>query len=333
MSGFLLSAFAVARKTIRPVTGANNHRISLFVVGRKMSTSSDYYTIGITGSGGLVGTALIDELGRREQLFEKPIRIVRLTRGDHAETKMLPSQFQTTLTWNPHGSTADDIISPQAASEIDSIVHLSGENVSTNIGLGPLNVLGIRPWTQRKKDEIIHSRVSTTAALSKVVAASDKPKTFLSASGVGVYGDRFIGDTAPPAADESTDTSNVPGFLAHVSREWEAATDLAKNNDKQHRVVILRNAVVMSKQGGALQKLYPIFLLGGGGRIGGGRQYFTFISARDLARAFVYCLETPSLEGPVNMCAPIPCTNLEFTKAMGSVLHRPTILPLPSFAV
>ena len=101
----------------------------------------------------------------------------------------------------------------------------------------------------------------------------------------------------------------------------------------KNRVVNMRFGVVMSTKGGALAKLYPIFFLGGGGNVGSGRQYFSFISARDHARAIVHTLETPSLEGPVNFCAPEPCTNAEFTKALGSVMNRPTILPFPGFAV
>jgi uncharacterized protein (TIGR01777 family) len=150
----------------------------------------------------------------------------------------------------------------------------------------------------------------------------------MSASGVGAYGDNFIGEAAL-MADESTDISNSPGFLAQVSREWEDATKDAGKN----RVVNMRMGVVLSKAGGALAKLFPIFFLGGGGIIGEGQQYFSFISARDASRAYWHIMSTPSLTGPVNVCAPNPCTNAEFTSAMGSVLNRPTILPLPSFAV
>ena len=144
-------------------------------------------------------------------------------------------------------------------------------------------------------------------------------------------GDNFVGD-ALDAADENRNTDNVKGFLAEVSRKWEAATEAAKKS-KKHRVVNMRFAVALSKKGGALQKLFPVFFLGGGGIIGNGQQYFTFISARDLARGIVHCLETDSLQGPVNMCAPYPCTNKEFTKALGEVMSRPTLLPFPGFAV
>lgn len=290
---------------------------------------SKYYTVGITGSGGLVGTALRDELSRREKVNGKPVRVVRLSRGSVAEDKKLGDATEVSLTWNPSGASARDIISPAVAEEMDAVIHLSGENVAT--GLGPLGFLGIRPWTNEKKAEILNSRVTPTVALAKVLAASNKPQTLLSASGVGVYGDNFIGDELD-AVDETMDVSGTKGFLAEVSRAWEAATSEAANKGK-NRVVNMRFGVVMSTKGGALAKLYPIFLLGGGGDVGSGKQYFSFVSARDIARGIVHTLETPSLRGPVNFCAPSPCTNSEFTKALGGALNRPTILPLPGFAV
>jgi uncharacterized protein (TIGR01777 family) len=291
-------------------------------------TDSKYYTIGITGAGGLVGKALRDELGRRETLNGKPVRIVRLSRGDMPEQKVLYDVSETTLVYNPKGSSADEVIDLSAAAEMDAIVHLAGESVAT--GLGPLGFLGLRPWTDAKKAEILNSRVIPTKALAKVVASSPSPKTFLVASGVGAYGDNFIGEDSV-AVDETFDISTSGGFLAEVSRQWEGASEEAMTG--KNRVVNMRFGVVMSKNGGALGKLYPIFFVGGGGNVGGGKQYFSFISARDHARAIVHALETPSLKGPVNFCAPEPCTNAGFTKALGKVMGRPTILPLPGFAV
>eukprot|EP00522_Entomoneis_paludosa_P004189 CAMPEP_0172476094 /NCGR_PEP_ID=MMETSP1065-20121228/70203_1 /TAXON_ID=265537 /ORGANISM="Amphiprora paludosa, Strain CCMP125" /LENGTH=392 /DNA_ID=CAMNT_0013234311 /DNA_START=55 /DNA_END=1233 /DNA_ORIENTATION=- len=299
----------------------------------------EYYTIGLTGSNGLVGTALRDELSRSNATVDgKPVRVVCLVRSNAAEAKdlsTLPAAGDTTLQWNPNGKTVEEIVHPEAAASMDAIVHLSGENVAT--GLGPLGFLGIRPWTDAKKKEILDSRVVTTKALAQVVAASPTPKSFLVASGVGAYGDQFVIEPNGSAddvsaADESTDTSQARGFLAEVSRQWEAASDAAKSKSG-HRVVNMRFGVLMSTKGGALEKLYPIFFMGGGGNVGSGRQYFPFISARDHARAMVHTLQTPSLEGPVNFCSPQPCTNAEFTTAFGSCLNRPTILPFPSFAV
>jgi uncharacterized protein (TIGR01777 family) len=296
--------------------------------GMAGGTDSKYYTVGITGAGGLVGTAVRDELGRRETLNGKPVRVVRLSRGSVAEQKALDDMTETTLVYNPKGSSADEVIDLSAAAEMDAIIHLAGESVAT--GMGPLGFLGLRPWTDAKKAEILNSRVVPTKALAKVVASSKSPKTFLVASGVGAYGDNFIGEDSV-AVDETFDISTSGGFLAEVSRQWEAASEEAKTG--KNRVVNMRFGVVMSKKGGALGKLYPIFFVGGGGDVGSGKQYFSFISARDHARAIVHALETPSLTGPVNFCAPEPCTNAGFTKALGKVINRPTILPLPGFAV
>lgn len=305
-----------------------------------------YYTIGITGASGLIGTALQDELANSKQtLYGKPIRIVKLTRGGQAERKSLDDDYDddektpqtvVNVVWNPNGSQPnDDVIDPNVLSKLDALVHLSGENISTGQTGTPLAFLGIRPWTDAKKKEIIDSRVITTSALAEAIAKSgNKNLSLLVASGVGAYGPGYFADgtSSPlPPADESVDISGSKGFLAEVSRQWEAAAAPAAK--RAARVVTLRNGVVLSTKGGAMAKLYPIFFLGGGGVVGSGRQYFPYISARDMARAMVHVLETPSLKGPVNMVAPTGATNADFTTAMGNVLNRPTILPLPAFAV
>ena len=296
--------------------------------GPSGGTESKYYTVGITGSSGLLGRALIDELTKQGTVNGKPIRIVKLSRSDSVVSSELEDKPLVTLPWNPKGATPESVIDPSVLSSVDSIVHLAGENVAT--GLGHLGFLGLRPWTSGKKAEILNSRVGPTEVIADAIAACDTPTTFLAASGIGVYGDDFIGDAAA-IADESADVSSTPGFLAQVSREWEAATKSA--DCKNNRVVNLRMGVVLSKKGGALAKLYPIFFLGGGGNVGFGQQYFSFISARDAARAYVHILSTPNLNGPVNVCSPDPCTNADFTSAFGKELGRPTILPLPGFAV
>lgn len=298
------------------------------------SDKSKYYTIGLTGSGGLIGTALRDELlNKRGTIQGKPIRVVRLKRSAagsaESTSPALPdAPGECQLRWNPNAAEADQIVNREALRAMDAVVHLSGENISTGQGL--LAPLGIRPWTASKKKEIIDSRVVTTAALARAIATSTKKTNFLVASGIGAYGADFVERDAVPV-DESVDISITKGFLAEVSRQWEKASREAKMNGS--RVVNLRNGVVLSTKGGAMAKLYPIFLLGGGGIVGSGKQYFPFISARDMARAIIHVLETPHLDGPVNMCAPGCCTNAEFTQAMGTVLRRPTLLPLPAFAV
>jgi len=306
--------------------GRHSSKLSMAFSSAK---TSNFFTVGITGSSGLLGSSLIDELSKTDTtVYGKSVRIVRLIRANELGTDTLSAEPVTSLPWNPSSTTPENVINPEALDQMDAIVHLAGENIGT--GQGPLGFLGIRPWTDKKKDEIMNSRVGPTEALAKAIAASKTPTSFLSASGVGVYGNKFFAGNQLPAADETMDVSAVGGFLAEVSRRWEAASEIAGENA---RIVNCRMGVVLSKKGGALQKLFPVFFLGGGGDVGSGKQYFTFISARDAARALVHTLSTPSLEGPVNFCAPEPCTNSEFTKALGKVLSRPTIIPLPSFAV
>jgi uncharacterized protein (TIGR01777 family) len=307
------------------------------MTGGNNNNKSQYYTVGITGASGLIGTAFQNELGAIGNVNGKPVRVVTFQRGSQAEAvdaDSLSDEAFTggtkSITWNPSGSDAADVVDEGVLKCLDALVHLSGENISTGQGL--LAPLGIRPWTDSKKQEILDSRTITTSALAKAIAASGNKKCdFLVASGVGVYGPDFIGATAAPAADESADVSSTTGFLAEISRAWEAETAAAKSSG--NRVVQLRNGVVLSTKGGALAKLYPIFFLGGGGIVGSGEQYFPYVSNRDMARAMVHVLETQSLKGPVNMCAPIPATNADFTSAMGTVLNRPTLLPFPGFAV
>lgn len=340
---------------------------------------SAYYTVAITGSSGLLGTALIDELSKKQKehllINGKPLKIVKLIRpcssqavpedGEDDEEKTMI----TSVTWNPdpnsnvEGSHSSAIIDPTADASlesIDTIVHLAGENVGSGLLPFPLGVLGVQAWSKEKKELIMNSRVGPTKALANAIAncsntsssssssssTNSKSIDFIVASGVGVYGNDFIKDennddsssSSSSCPDESFDISKTTGFLAEVSRQWEAASqpaiikeDGVSNNN--NRLVNLRIAPILSKFGGALGKLYPIFFLGGGGIVGSGNQYFSYISARDAARAIVHIIETPSLSGPVNLVAPTPCTNAEFTSAMGKVLSRPTIIPLPAFVV
>ena len=303
--------------------------------GMASDSSSKYYTVGITGASGLIGSAFQNELDSIGSVNGKPVRVVTFQRGKEAESvdeeSLSDEAFTGTksITWNPSGADGE-VVDESVLQSLDALVHLSGENISTGQGL--LAPLGIRPWTDSKKQEILDSRTITTSALAKAIAASGNKKCdFLVASGVGVYGPDFIGESAAPSADESADVSSTGGFLAEVSRVWEAETKAAESAG--NRVVKLRNGVVLSTKGGALAKLYPIFFLGGGGIVGSGEQYFPYVSNRDMARAMVHVLETKSLKGPVNMCAPEPATNADFTSAMGSVLGRPTLLPFPGFAV
>ena len=210
---------------------------------------------------------------------------------------------------------------PSSLEGVDAVVHLAGENVAT--GSGPLGFLGLQAWSEEKKAEIIRSRVEGTAAVVDAIKQSGSVKTLVCASGVGIYG--F--DTGAAELDENAPKGT--GFLAEeVVPSWEAAANAAPC-----RVVNARFGVILSKRGGALGKLLPIFQLGGGGIIGSGDQFFSWVSLADAVAAIEWILNKPSLKGPVNVCAPEPVTNAQFTASLGARLFRPTLLPFPAAAV
>jgi uncharacterized protein (TIGR01777 family) len=252
--------------------------------------------IAITGSSGLVGRALIKSL-QTESHSVRPV--VRRSTSDNANE----------IRWDP----ADGVIDAAAFDDVDAVIHLAGENLAAH------------RWTHAVKQEIRDSRVRGTRLLCETLAGlASKPSVLVSASAVGYYGDR---------GDELLDESSPPGrgFLADVCQEWETATHVARDADI--RVVNLRIGVVLTRKGGALKRLLMPFKLGIGGRLGTGRQYFSWITLDDLVRAIQFALIASALNGPVNAVAPQPVTNREFTKTLGRVLGRPTIFPLPAFAV
>lgn len=311
--------------------------------------SSEFFTIAISGGSGLVGKALLDELKQRQyQINHRPVQTIQLVRHDTVQTTNPTTEagrmpFSTVL-WNPHDESSEAILTTKLQT-VDAIINLSGENIST--GLGPLGFLGLRPWTPAKKESVLASRIPGAKLLGNVarqISTEERPITYLCASGVGIYGyDYYRPENQTtddlPAADEFSDVTNTRGFLATVSRQWEeAASDAAAtvSSGSAHngsRVVNLRFGVVISKKGGAFGKLYPIYFLGCGGVVGSGQQYLSHISARDAARAILHILETPSLSGPVNIVSPNPCTYREFNSAVSKAMSRPSVLPLPSFAV
>lgn len=194
----------------------------------------------------------------------------------------------------------------------DAVVHLAGENLAAG------------RWTAAQKARIRDSRVQGTRRLCEALAALERPPgVLIAASAIGYYGDR---------GDELLTEVSAPGrgFLAEVCQEWEAATLPAR--DKGIRVVNLRIGVVLSAKGGALPKMLTPFRLGAGGRIGSGRQYWSWVALEDVVGAIHHGLMTDALSGPVNAVSPQPVTNREFTRTLGEVLHRPTLLPLPKFA-
>ena len=211
--------------------------------------------------------------------------------------------------WNPVAR----VIDLKGLEGFDAIVHLAGDPIAEG------------RWTPEKKARIRDSRVKGTRFLAESTARlSRPPKIFLCASAVGFYGDR---------GDETLTEESGPGkgFLPEVGQEWEAACQPAAPTGA--RVVNLRFGIVMSRKGGALQKMLPPFQLGMGGRLGSGKQWMSWISLPDAAGAIAHALGDESLKGPVNIVSPNPVTNREFTLALGRALSRPAIMPVPAFAV
>lgn len=248
----------------------------------------------VTGSTGLVGTALCERLkADRHQV----VRLVRTPPRDSSE-----------VAWNPNAGTID----AAACEGMDAVIHLAGENIA-----------GAR-WNERVKREIRDSRVKGTDLLARTLASlSNKPKTLISASAIGYYGDR--GD------ERLTEQSSAGhGFLPEVCQAWEHAARPAASAGI--RVVYPRIGVVLSPKGGALKKMLLPFQLGLGGVLGNGKQYMSWISLDDLVSILINVLDRDSLSGAVNATAPEPVTNHQYTKTLGSVLGRPTIFPMPAFA-
>lgn len=248
----------------------------------------------ISGASGFVGTHLT------ELLLEKGYKVIKLTRS-------LTGSSDDQVYWNP----AKGEIELESLQDLDAVVHLAGENI-------------VGRWTDHKKAKIENSRVLGTKLLSESLAKlNKKPKVLISASAIGYYGNR---------GDEILSEESTPGegFLADVSLKWENATEAA--NDAGIRVINLRIGMVLGLDGGALEKMLLPFRIGIGGKIGEGKQYWSWIAIDDLIGIIYYLLRNEDLKGPVNAVAPNPVTNSEFTFALGRVLNRPTILPLPAFA-
>ncbi len=233
-----------------------------------------------------------------QALEAKGVLVGRLVRGG------TPSSAAH-IRWEP-GKTLDLIPG------FDAVIHLAGESV-------------VGRWTASKKARIRDSRVLGTRTLAEALARVEpKPRVFVVASAIGFYGDR---------GDEilREDSVSGTGFLAEVCREWEAAADPAVQAGV--RVVHIRIGVVLSRQGGALDKMLLPFRLGLGGKLGSGRQWWSWIHVDDIVGAVQHILSNEAVRGPVNLVAPNPVTNAEFTAALGKVLSRPAILPAPAFAL
>jgi hypothetical protein len=248
----------------------------------------------ISGSTGLIGTVLV------RRLTELGHEVTRLIRG--------PGKYsEPTIAWNPNEMQLES----SALEGFDAVVHLAGESIA-----------GGR-WTGKKKAKIHDSRIKSTTLLSQTLAGLQQPPAvFISASAMDYYGDRgdeILTEEKPPG----------DGFLADVCREWEAACQPAV--EKGIRVVNPRTTIVLSSRGGALARMLLPFKLGVGGRIGNGRQYWSWISLDDEVNAIAHLLLTDTISGPVNLGGPEAVTNREFTNVLGKVLRRPTIIPIPAF--
>jgi uncharacterized protein (TIGR01777 family) len=250
--------------------------------------------VAVTGSSGLIGTALI---GALSSAGHSVTRVVRREAGEGE------------IRWDPDRGVID-----RAGLEgHDAVVHLAGVGVADS------------RWTEEHKAAVLGSREKGTTLLAESLASlADPPAVFASASAVGFYGDR--GDEV---VDESSPGGS--GFLPEVVRRWEAATAAAEAAGI--RVAHVRSGIVLSGRGGALQRQLLPFRLGLGGRIGSGRQFLSWISIDDEVAAIGHVLTDASMAGPVNLTAPAPVTNAEFTKTLGTVLRRPTLLPVPTLAL
>ena len=249
----------------------------------------------ISGSHGLVGTALIKSL---ETDGHEIFRLVRHYPNTENEIEWSPDRYSIQLA---------------RIEGFDAVVNLAGESIAEG------------RWTDEKKRRIRESRVKGTKLLGDALANLTKPpKTFICASAIGYYGNR---------GDETLTEGSAPGddFLAEVCVEWEKATALA--TEKGIRVVNARFGVILDAHGGALAKMLPPFRMGIGGKIGSGKQWMSWIALDDVVGALKFALANETLRGPVNFVAPKPVTNAEFTKTLGKVLSRPTLFPIPTFGV
>ncbi|MER5669344.1 TIGR01777 family oxidoreductase [Streptomyces mirabilis] len=248
--------------------------------------------IAIAGASGLIGSALTRSLTADGH---EVVRLVRRAPRGKDEVR-----------WDPDGQRMD----AAGLAGCAAVVNLAGAGVAS------------RRWTEAYKRKILDSRVRGTATLAAAVASLDeRPRVFVNGSAIGFYGetgDRVVDESAPPGE----------GFLPSVCVAWEGAAAPAR--EAGVRTVFARTGLVVAREGGAWGKLFPLFKAGLGGRMGDGRQYWSYISLHDEVAAIRHLIDTSSLSGPVNLTAPTPLTNREITEAMGRVLHRPTVFPTPA---
>ena len=250
-------------------------------------------TVAIAGASGFLGEGLA------RYLAGEGYRVRRIGR---------PSSKGAEFHWDLDAGRLD----PAALDGADAVVNLAGENIAQR-------------WTESHRRAIIASRVRSTEVLTKTMTAvRTPPRVFLSTSAVGIYGSR---------GDQPLDESSTAGggFLADVVQQWERAAAPAR--DAGIRVVHPRLGLVMHPDGGVLAKLVPVFNVGGGGKIGKGGQWMSWIGRRDMLRAMTFLMTNDAIAGPVNVTAPNPATNAQFSHTLGEVLHRPAIATVPEFVI
>lgn len=246
--------------------------------------------IAVTGSSGLIGTAIVGYLKSEGHTVQRLVR----------RQIVAPDE----ISWDPQAGTVD----LAALDGVDAVIHLAGAGV------------GDKRWSAKYKSEILNSRLLGTTTIANAVAVV-KPRVFISSSAMGWYGE--TGNRAVTERDRAGDD-----FLAAVCHEWENAADLAGDV----RTVKLRTGLVLDPTGGALGRMIPLFRFGIGGRLGSGKQWWSWITLHDVVRAITFTLENP-ISGPVNLTAPNPVTNQEFTAALARAMHRPAVFPVPSIAL
>lgn len=250
--------------------------------------------VAITGASGMIGSALV---ARLEADGHTVLRLVRRAPSGSGEIR-----------WDPSAGT----VTPGALEGVDAIVNLAGEPISER-------------WTDAHKRAILESRVQGTSTIVNAISRlTTKPAVLVNGSACGIYGDR---------GDAWVDEDSAPGkgFLAGVTIAWEEATKAAE--DAGVRVVRSRFGIVLSPGGGALARLLPPFQLGAGGKLGNGKQWMSWIALDDVVSALAFALRTDALRGPVNVVAPSPATNAEFSRTLAKVLQRPAVATVPAFAV
>jgi len=249
----------------------------------------------VAGGSGLIGSALIkDALSKKHEV----IQLVRRKPKHQHEVQWNPDKFEVEI---------------DALNDATAIINLSGAGV------------GDKRWTKNYKKLILTSRVNATTTLAEAITRlNNPPSVFVSSSAIGFYG-----DTAENAVDENAELGE--GFLSDVVFNWEYAAQKVKQH--KIRVVHPRTSLVMSKRGGVLKKVLPIFKLGLGGKLGNGKQFWSWITLHDELRAIEFILENEKISGAINLTSPNPVTNQEFTSALARALRRPALFPAPAIAL